>query len=502
MPEKEPSNISPKQNPDTGNDASRESHEDEPCVLVQTQTSDSRNDVSQSHEEEERTLSSKNENDCDMLLQEPSSSPVVLSQEMNPALASHLLIDDKPLEKVQQIRNLDIVVHTSESDKGIIVSSVSQDFPKTTKMEHDNLQSRQSPDSGVQSYVKNYSTKPEKSVEKLQPRRNPDNGGSSSQSYQENFTYSSKFEKVEKLQPRRNPDPLIQGSQFDNESTPPSKLLHDGYNWRKYGQKLVKGNKFTRSYYRCTFLNCQAKKQVERSHDGCKTDINYLGTHHHQKPQHSSQVTPVFQVQETPIVSAIKADAEPIIDHGGANLQMVPFGTSHQSIVPRSADDVIVAVPCSINDDNNNYNKEDYSDTKRQRREIISGDENVVSKPHSELRHVVQTLSGVDVINDGYRWRKYGQKLVKGNPNPRSYYRCSNAGCPVKKHVERASHDSRVVITTYEGQHEHEMPLPRPVNQSTPRNDANTITANGESRPKPEENNPVSLEMVVHLTAN
>ncbi|EYU42748.1 hypothetical protein MIMGU_mgv1a014674mg [Erythranthe guttata] len=182
---------------------------------------------------------------------------------------------------------------------------------------------------------------------------------------------------------------------------------------------------------------------------------------------------------------------------------MVPFGTSHQSIVPRSADDVIVAVPCSTNDDNNNYNKEDYSDTKRQRREIISGDENVVSKPHSELRHVVQTLSGVDVINDGYRWRKYGQKLVKGNPNPRSYYRCSNAGCPVKKHVERASHDSRLVITTYEGQHEHEMPLPRPpVNQSTPRNDANTITANGESRPKPEENNPVSLEMVVHLTAN
>lgn len=32
---------------------------------------------------------------------------------------------------------------------------------------------------------------------------------------------------------------------------------------------------------------------------------------------------------------------------------------------------------------------------------------------------VVQTSSEVDLVNDGYRWRKYGQKLVKGNTNPR-----------------------------------------------------------------------------------
>lgn len=32
---------------------------------------------------------------------------------------------------------------------------------------------------------------------------------------------------------------------------------------------------------------------------------------------------------------------------------------------------------------------------------------------------VVQTTSEVDILDDGYRWRKYGQKVVKGNPNPR-----------------------------------------------------------------------------------
>jgi hypothetical protein len=31
----------------------------------------------------------------------------------------------------------------------------------------------------------------------------------------------------------------------------------------------------------------------------------------------------------------------------------------------------------------------------------------------------VQTTSDVDILDDGYRWRKYGQKVVKGNPHPR-----------------------------------------------------------------------------------
>ena len=37
----------------------------------------------------------------------------------------------------------------------------------------------------------------------------------------------------------------------------------------------------------------------------------------------------------------------------------------------------------------------------------------------------------------------------------RSYYRCTNSKCTVKKRVERSSADPSVVITTYEGQHCH-----------------------------------------------
>jgi len=42
-----------------------------------------------------------------------------------------------------------------------------------------------------------------------------------------------------------------------------------------------------------------------------------------------------------------------------------------------------------------------------------------IGKTNREPRVVVQTISEVDILDDGYRWRKYGQKVVKGNPNPR-----------------------------------------------------------------------------------
>ncbi|XP_057948876.1 probable WRKY transcription factor 57 [Malania oleifera] len=70
-------------------------------------------------------------------------------------------------------------------------------------------------------------------------------------------------------------------------------------------------------------------------------------------------------------------------------------------------------------------------------------------------RFAFMTKSEVDHLEDGYRWRKYGQKAVKNSPYPRSYYRCTNSKCTVKKRVERSSEDPSIVITTYEGQHCH-----------------------------------------------
>ena len=72
---------------------------------------------------------------------------------------------------------------------------------------------------------------------------------------------------------------------------PVDRSSEDGYNWRKYGQKVVKGSEFPRSYYRCTHPKCEVKKIVECSYTGQITEIIYKGTHDHPKPQPSRRFT-------------------------------------------------------------------------------------------------------------------------------------------------------------------------------------------------------------------
>ncbi|CAN0840998.1 Probable WRKY transcription factor 41 [Linum grandiflorum] len=59
-------------------------------------------------------------------------------------------------------------------------------------------------------------------------------------------------------------------------------------------------------------------------------------------------------------------------------------------------------------------------------------------------------------IDDGFSWRKYGQKDILGAKYPRSYYRCtyrSNQNCWAIKQVQRSDEDPTIFEVTYRGTH-------------------------------------------------
>ncbi|WOH07939.1 hypothetical protein DCAR_0727374 [Daucus carota subsp. sativus] len=301
---------------------------------------------------------------------------------------------------------------------------------------------------------------------------------------------------------------LLEGQQ--KEAYPPLETLRtseDGYNWRKYGQKQVKGSEYPRSYYKCTQQNCQVKKKVERSLDGQITEIIYKGAHNHPKPQPSRRA--ILGCQFSPSeTSGIESTASGINVEGGAVWRNFQLGfkdtkvgtdglerTSSTSVLTEISDilsntrgksmgafessgtpELSSTFASHDGDDEDGATQgsvsleedaeDGESESKRRRKDSCIIETNLSSRTTREPRIVVQIESEIDVLDDGYRWRKYGQKVVKGNPNPRSYYKCTSAGCPVRKHVERASHNLKSVITTYEGKHTHEVPAARNSSQA------------------------------------
>ena len=107
----------------------------------------------------------------------------------------------------------------------------------------------------------------------------------------------------------------------EQSNRPPS---DDGYNWRKYGQKNMKGSENPRSYYKCTYRSCSMKKKVERSlADGRITQIVYKGAHNHPKPLSTRRNSSggVAAAEDQQAASGLSQTAGCGPEHSGATLE-------------------------------------------------------------------------------------------------------------------------------------------------------------------------------------
>ncbi|KAF3628258.1 putative WRKY transcription factor 32 [Capsicum annuum] len=234
----------------------------------------------------------------------------------------------------------------------------------------------------------------------------------------------------------------------------------DGYNWRKYGQKQVKSPQGTRSYYRCTHFECCAKKIECSGHTNRVMEIIYRSEHNHDP---SPSVT-CSRESKSAILSA-STNGKSLIDHPNRNSNETVASSFKENL----QESLPIAETANLDSGGSDTDteidiKEEHCDEPEQKKRSRKSDASCyesVSKPGKKPKLVVHAACDVGISSDGYRWRKYGQKMVKGNPHPRNYYRCSSAGCPVRKHIERAV-DSTIALTiTYKGVHDHDMPVPK-----------------------------------------
>ncbi|XP_018504499.1 LOW QUALITY PROTEIN: probable WRKY transcription factor 40 [Pyrus x bretschneideri] len=93
-------------------------------------------------------------------------------------------------------------------------------------------------------------------------------------------------------------------------------IVKDGYQWRKYGQKVTRDNPSPRAYYKCSFApSCPVKKKVQKSAENpCVLVATYEGEHNHMHPESRAEITliaPVSPNQNQQLITSTPLSVSP-----------------------------------------------------------------------------------------------------------------------------------------------------------------------------------------------
>ncbi|KAF8407247.1 hypothetical protein HHK36_006374 [Tetracentron sinense] len=150
----------------------------------------------------------------------------------------------------------------------------------------------------LQSQVMDLMSKnPRKEITTSRKRKAESNNDSNKNVINGNTESSSSDEDLCKY-PREEINTKVSRIYVRTNASDTSLVVKDGYQWRKYGQKVTKDNPSPRAYFKCSFSpTCSVKKKVQRSIEDQSTLVaSYEGEHNHPRPSRAEAAMVSSQV--------------------------------------------------------------------------------------------------------------------------------------------------------------------------------------------------------------